>query len=197
MSSSRTVRAYRALLRLYPRRFREEYGVDMALLFAEQLRSEPAGRVWARTVVDLAITVPTRHMETHMHRPPNPTVPVLFGALSVAGIVFALVIGSNVAVAAIGLAVAISAGVLAAASWRHSRTITAARPATSHWWKVLLAGAGVFTATIIVVNAVGEVSEGWWAPMMLALLAGILATVAGLILGIAHLTTTRPRPVAS
>ncbi len=33
---------YSGLLRLYPRRFRDDYGVDMALLFAEQLRDEPA-----------------------------------------------------------------------------------------------------------------------------------------------------------
>ena len=32
----------------------------MVLLFAEQLRDEPATRVWARGLIDLAITVPAR-----------------------------------------------------------------------------------------------------------------------------------------
>ena len=197
MTTPRTVRAYRALLHLYPRRFREEYGVDMAVLFADQLRDEPAGRVWARCAVDLAITIPTQHLETHMTRSPSSTVPVLFSALSVAGVAFALLVGSSVGLALVGLAVAIVAGALAVASWRSSRTVTADRPATSHWWKVLVTGVGVFTTTVVAVNAVGEVSEDWWAPMMLTLLAGILTTAAGLILGIVHLTTSRAHPATS
>lgn len=197
MNSPRAVRAYRALLRLYPRRFREEYGVDMALLFADQLRDEPAGRVWARGAVDLAITIPAQHLEAHMDPPPNPTVPVVFAALSVTGVVFALVAGSNLGLAGFGLAVVVVAGALAAASWRHSRTVTAARPGPSHWWKVLTAGVGVLTATIVLLNVVGEVSDVWWGPMMLTLLAGILTTATGLILGIAHLTTSRSRHAPS
>lgn len=55
--------AYRALLHLYPRRFRAEYGPDMALLFANQLRDEAGVCVWARTLVDVAINVPTQHLE--------------------------------------------------------------------------------------------------------------------------------------
>ena len=64
---------YRSLLRVYPRRFRDEYRDDMALLFAEQLRDGPASRVWARSLIDLTITIPARHLEAHMNRPPNPT----------------------------------------------------------------------------------------------------------------------------
>lgn len=197
MSTPRTVGAYRALLHLYPRRFREEYGVDMALLFADQLGDEPAPRVWARCAVDLAITIPTQHLETHMTRSSSSTVPVLLSALSVAGVAFALIVGSSLGLALVGLVVAVIAGGLAVASWRSSRAITADRPAASHWWKVVLTGVGVLTAMVVAVNVVGEVSEGWWAPMMLALLAGILTTAAGLILGIVHLTGNRPRPAVS
>jgi len=57
-----------ALLHLYPRGFREEYGADRALLVAASLRDERAGSVVARTLVDLAITVPTRHLEAHVSR---------------------------------------------------------------------------------------------------------------------------------
>lgn len=193
MNSPRAVRIYQGLLRCYPRRFRAEYGADMALLFDDQLRDEPAGRVWARGVVDLAITIPAQHLEAHMDRPPNPTVPLVYAAISVTGVVFGLMVGSNLGIALFGLAVAVVAGVLAATSWRTTRTVTAARPATARWWQVLLGGVGVLTTTIVVLNVAGEVSEGWWAPMMLTLLAGILTTATGLILGIAHLTTNRPR----
>lgn len=197
MSSPRTVRAYRALLHLYPRRFREEYGDDMALLFRDQLHDESARRVWARCVVDLAITIPTQHLESHMNRPPKSIVPVLFAALGVAGVVFALVVGSSVGLSAVGLAVAVVAGVLATASWRGTRTAAATRPVRTQWWKIVLVGVGTLTATIVVVNVVGEVSEGWWAPMMLAFLVGILTTATGLVLGIGQLTARRARPVVS
>ena len=122
----------------------------MALLFAEQLRDEPAGRVWARGLIDLAITIPARHLEAHMNRPPNPTVPVVFAALSVTGVLLAVVGGSNLGMAGFGLAVAVVAGVLAVASWRTTRAVTAARPASAHWWQVLLGGVGMLATTIVV-----------------------------------------------
>jgi hypothetical protein len=50
MTGSRTVGGYQHLVRLYPRRFREEYGAEMARLLADQLRDEPASRVWVRTL---------------------------------------------------------------------------------------------------------------------------------------------------
>ena len=197
MNSSRAVGVYRCLLRVYPRRFRVEYRDDMALLFAEQLRNEPASRVWTRTLIDLAITIPARHLEAHMNRPPNPTVPVVFAALSVTGVVAAILGGSNLAMAGIGLAVAVVAGVLTVASWRTTRAVIAVRPASAHWWQVLLGGVGVLATTIVALNIIGEVPDGWWVPMMLTLLAGIMTTATGLVLGVAHFTTHRPRNATS
>ncbi len=196
MSGPRASGIYSGLLRLYPRRFRDDYGVDMALLFAEQLREEPAGRVWTRGVVDLAITIPARHLEAHMDRPPNPTVPVVFAAISVSGVVLAIVGGTSLGMLGFGLAVAIVAGVLAVAAWRHTRAISPVRPATERWWQVLLAGVGALATTIVVLNVIGEVPDGWWVQMMLTLLAGVVTTAAGLILGIVHLIEHRPHRAA-
>ncbi len=196
MSGRKTADVYRGLLSFYPRRFRDEYGIDMALLFAEQLRDEPAGRVWARGLVDLAITIPAQHLEAHMDRPPNPTVPVVFAAISVSGVVLAIVGGSSLGMVAFGLAVAVVAGVLAVAAWRHTRAITANRAATARWWQILLGGVGALATTIVVLNIVGEVSEGWWLPMILTLLAGVVTTAAGVILAIAHLIENRSRRAA-
>lgn len=192
MSDPRAAEVYRGLLRFYPRRFRDEYGSDMALLFSEQLRDEPAGRVWARSVVDLAITIPARHLEAHMDRPPNHTVPIVFAAVSVSGLLLGIIGGSSLGVLGFGLAVAAVSGVLAVAAWHHTGAVSAARPATERWWQILLGGVIVLATTIIVVNVVGEVSDGWWLPMMLTLLAGAATTAAGLILGIVHRIENRP-----
>lgn len=192
MTNARSVGIYRALFRLYPRRFRAEYGLDMALLFEAQLRDEPAGRVWARGLVDLAITVPTQHLEAHVNRPPNPAIPAVFAAIGIAGLVLTIVGGTNLGMFAAGLAVAVVSGGLAVASWRRTRAVTAARPASAHWWKLVAGGAGVFAGTIVAVTITGEVPEGWWLSMMLTFLAAITTTVTGLILGIVHLAAHRP-----
>lgn len=68
--SSRHVRVYRALLRVYPRQFRAEYRDEMTRLFADQLRDarSTAGgvgvvRLWVRSLVDLVVTAPGLHLE--------------------------------------------------------------------------------------------------------------------------------------
>lgn len=197
MNARRAVGVYRGLLRFYPRRFRDEYGPDMVLLFADQLSDEPAMRVWARGAADLAITVPTRHLEAHMNRPPNPTVSVLFAALSVAGVLLGIIGGSSPGMLAVGMSVAAVAGALAVASWRHTRTITAARPATAHWWKFLTGGGGLLVAAIVVTTATGEVDDSMWLPMMITVLCALVTLAAGLVFGVAHLTGNRPRNAPS
>jgi hypothetical protein len=66
----RHARAYRALLRLYPRRFRAEYQDEMTRLFAQQLHYARVTegwvgvlRVWVRSLIDLVATAPTEHLE--------------------------------------------------------------------------------------------------------------------------------------
>jgi hypothetical protein len=73
----RTLGAYRLAVRLYPKRFREEYGPDLVGLVTDQLREEPTWRVLGRTTVDLALTVPTRHLEAHMSRSATTLVPLM------------------------------------------------------------------------------------------------------------------------
>jgi hypothetical protein len=57
--------AYRALLVLYPRSFRQEYGEPMAQLFGDRLR-DVGPRVWLRAVPDLIRTVPSQRIEAVM-----------------------------------------------------------------------------------------------------------------------------------
>jgi hypothetical protein len=59
-------RLYRFLLRGYPRRYREQYAEPMACCFRDQLRGARTlfalARLWLRTALDLAWTVPARHL---------------------------------------------------------------------------------------------------------------------------------------
>jgi hypothetical protein len=184
---------YRASHRLYPRSFREEYGADMALLLAEQLRAENRVRVVTRAFIDLAISVPSLHLEAHMNRLPNATVPVLFGGISLSSAILALVAGSEPRTALIALAIAIATGVFAVASWRRNRVLGVG-VTTASWWRFLSLGLVAFIGLVVALNVSGEVSSGMWLPMIVALFGSIAVMITGLALGVTHLIRRRARP---
>ncbi|HUQ40352.1 MAG TPA: hypothetical protein VM030_09365 [Acidimicrobiales bacterium] len=186
MSDPGPSRVYGSLLRLYPRPFREYYGTDMLQLFADQLGDEGRSRVWVRAIVDLALTVPTRHMEAHMTRRTNDSAATaLYTALAVSGVAMAAVGGTEPAMLATGLVFALAAGGLALVSARRD----AAPADPTAWWKVLSAGVVLFAGVVITTTITGELSSGWWFPMMAVLFSSIVVTIFGLILGIRRFAT--------
>lgn len=194
MNTNRGIGLYRGLLLCYPRSFRREYGADMVLLFSDQLGDEPAPRVWCRGLIDLAVTVPTQHLEAHMNRPPNTLVPVVFAALGVAGVLVAVIAGTNPGIALGALAFAAVATVLAVVSARQTRRITVAGSTTAQWWKLLALGAGALLAMIL---AEGATDLSLWMPMIVTVLFSLLMIAAGVVLGIARLFSTHSRRAAS
>lgn len=191
------VSAYRALLRLYPRHFRDEYGADMALLFADQMRDGAAARVWARTAVDLVTTIPTRHLEAHMKRTPSPTLPLTVTALSGTAVAVAVVGGTSRWVLAIGLPVAVLSTLLAAVLWHDARPIAVPRDTTDRWWRFLAAGTGLLVTLIVTTTLTGELPEGLWFPAMAAFLFAIVLTAIGVALTVAHVAAGRHERVPS
>lgn len=187
---------YRVLLRLYPRRFRDDYGADMALLFADQMRDEAPARVCARTIADLVVTIPTRHLEAHMKRTPGPSLPLAVGALSLVAATVAVVGGTSRWALVVGFPVAVVAAVLAAALWHGTRPIAMPRDTTARWWRYLVGGAALLAALIITTTATGEVPEVLWLPTMAAFLLAIVLTATGVVLTVAHLSNGRHRHVA-
>jgi hypothetical protein len=179
--------AYRALVRLYPRRFRDEYGADMALLMREQCREESTGRVFARAVIDAAISIPSQHMEARMHRAPNRLVPLVYMTAAVAGLLVAILGGSEPATLVLGLGVAIIAGTIGAMAWHRSATIRDTPPVTASWWKFLLAGP-CLVALVIVAAGVGV--NAWYLGMVIVL-AAFVSTAMGVVLLLARLFSHR------
>jgi len=173
------VRLYRAALHLYPRAFRREYGEDMVALIAQQLRDENVARVMARTAVDLAITVPSRHLEKHMHRSSTTALVVAFIVL---GIVLGVVGGPG------GLAALVVLFALAAVTFQRSRPVAAP---SDRWWKLLLGGAVLLGGLATVTTATGELGDGWWLAAMVGFVTSFALIAAGLVLGIAARFGTR------
>jgi hypothetical protein len=60
-------RLYRGLVRLYPGEFRREYGDDLVQHFADLVTDRGARAAWARTSLDLTITIPRYHLERIMN----------------------------------------------------------------------------------------------------------------------------------
>ena len=67
MAPARHRALYRALLVLYPRSFRVDYGDPMAQLFADRVRDVGA-KAWLRALPDLVRTVPVERIEAVMSR---------------------------------------------------------------------------------------------------------------------------------
>jgi hypothetical protein len=192
----RTLRVYRLLVHLYPRRFREEYGPDLVLLVADQLRDEPTWRVLSRSAVDLAVTLPTRHLEAHMDRAPTPLVPAVFGALALSAVIVGATIGHPLILLAC-VAVGVTAGWLGLLAAHWARPVTQSRPATAHWWKLLAGGAGLLGALVAITTATGELPDGGWLVAMVTGLTAFVLLGAGIVLGIAHLAARTSRGAAA
>ena len=186
---------YRHAVRFYPRRFREDYGSDLVLLVADQLRDEPTWRVLARSTVDLVLTLPTRHLEAHVHRPPALLIPTLFGAVALAAVIVGITVGHPFVLLAC-LAIGAAAGGLGMLAAHRARPLTQPRPTSAHWWKLLAGGAAVMAALIAITTATGELPDGGWLIAMITGLTALLLIGAGVVLGIAHLASRPSRGTA-
>jgi hypothetical protein len=183
---------YRRAVRLYPRRFRDDYGPDLVQLVADQLGDEPTWRVVARSAVDLVLTLPTRHLEAHMNRPPTALVPALFGALALSAVIVGVTVGHPLVVLGC-LAVGIVAGGLALVALHRARPLTQHRPASAQWWKLLAGGAALMAALIGLTTVTGELPSGTWLIAMITGLTALVLMGAGVVLGIAHLASRPSR----
>ncbi|MFP5331216.1 MAG: hypothetical protein ACLGHX_02475 [Acidimicrobiia bacterium] len=80
--SGRSIKAYRALLRVHPKPFRQTYGAEMVRLFGDQTRDArhrgraAVARYWAAAFVDVAKTAPSEHWDEGglMRVPPSRSI---------------------------------------------------------------------------------------------------------------------------
>ncbi len=187
------IQVYAALVHLYPRQFRQNYGADMIALLNQQCQEEPTARVAGRAMLDLALTIPNQHLETAMRKVPNSTVPFIYLAVSAAGLSLAIVGGTQPVTFFAGLAIALSAGSVGLIAWRRSSPPSGPEgdgTVRAQWWKFLLAGPFLIGAVIAVASA-GV--EAWFLGMAVVFLAAVLTTL-GVILGIMHAVASHKGP---
>ncbi len=135
-------RAYRALLFLYPRRFRREYGAQMLQLFRDE-RREYGAPAWLTATPDLFATLPVQHLEAFMHLGPQGRLIAAAAAATTVGIVaFAFVGGGFAASILIVLLMWIVLSLL-----KEERGTVASG---GLWWTLTLSGMGGFALLLVV-----------------------------------------------
>jgi hypothetical protein len=189
---------YGVLLRCYPRDFRREYGEDMTQLLALQLRDENAVRVWGRTFIDVALTVQPLRLEAVMSRRDNhPDSAVVYTAAAVASLAATAIAGSAGRVGMVGRLFAVLFMTLATLAWRRAHALGATGGSSTSWWKFLFVGLAGITGCVLVANiGDNELPENTWFIWMTALLASVVLSAIGLVLGLA-LVFARRRPARS
>jgi hypothetical protein len=183
-------RVYRALLLLYPPKFRRAYGAQMMQLFGDQ-RREHGRRAWLTVSRDLLVSLPVRYQEAiHVM---NPQAKLLTAAIVVTvGIVAFAAIGGGLVALALLLGLA----------WILYALIQerGAAPRPGFWWKLTLCGVGIFAVVFGVFappwpqswreSVDGELA--WWTGFFAVAIA-IVCVVTGLLTGLLTLVHSRRR----
>jgi hypothetical protein len=134
------VRAYRTLLRLYPRTFRHAFADDLVTMLEDLVTNKGRLHAWRICALDLLVTVPRMHLERAMN-PSHTTTTITFGiallaAAGAASILTGLYPGALLLAAAVALGVAQRSALARAirvpdTAVRHRRLRTAAVLAVS------------------------------------------------------------------
>jgi hypothetical protein len=80
-------RAYRSLVVLYPKSFRQHYGDDLEQAFADLVDRDGPARAWGRTAIDLVLTAPRYRLENVMSpKNTNLTLNLVVAGLALGGV---------------------------------------------------------------------------------------------------------------
>lgn len=182
-------RAYRALLWLYPPRFRREYREPMLQLFDDLQRHRRARSVWIRIARDLVITVPFEYWEAFMAGT-SATRTIVTVSVTAAAVAVAMVVGATL----FGLLL------MLLLAWQLYAVLKmrGGGVSSTQWSRFVVLGAGVFALIFVVFALPWPQSWRSEVPGELAyyvVLGGIALSIVlvltGIALGIASLARRR------
>jgi hypothetical protein len=181
-ATNRSVVLYRRLLRLYPKRFRDEYGDDMVFVFEEMLRDLPAGRVWLRTLRDATSSIVIQRLETTMSVK-SAFVPLGLAALAAVTLVVVSARGvDNLAVFLASVAVTGALVTAALIYWYGQRPYVEPADQVNRYWLRCLGGGGALIGVVNLGSAVDI--EAPWIVLFTTIIFGVLLVALGIILGL-------------
>jgi hypothetical protein len=184
---------YRRMMRIYPVKFRQVYGEEMAQLFADLVgdqrqSGQPLGifRLWVHTVVDTLSSASRERMEETMHNNVGLTrmlliaVPVaVFAALALGGLYVALLL--------------FVAGLVVLVARRRSLPDVLIGPRHDRWWVWPMVGLVMVGSSLIAGALSGEFDELSWLLYSLLFFAGALIVGASIVRALASLVLGRTK----
>lgn len=180
---------YRSLVWLYPRQLRAAHGAEMVQVFDDLVR-ERGRRVWVRTMIDLAVSLPRTHLEVVMSAPvTRSALGIVLAVAAALGVLAVLVFGP----AALPIPIAIA--VLAVA--QRSRLARAVEPTPSR--RSLGAVVALVLSAAVLAGTVASwfvaVDRGYSFPDGVLLVYNVLgiASVLGIVISTILLLRRRPR----
>ncbi len=179
-------RIYRALIHLYPADFRRDYGQDLVQHLDDLVSDRGLPAAWARTGLDLTVTVPRYRLERIMTEPHSNTALHATVALLVLGGVATLTMDSRIGI------VLLVAG-LALGLTQRSALATSFRVPDSSLRRKRLRTAAVLGAVFALSLGTFELTVGdsWTITDTLLALIGIPAMIAAPLFLLAGLLTRR------
>ena len=180
-------RVYRALLFLYPRRFRREYHDPMLQLYRDARRDRASS--WPRLAGDVVLSAPSQHKEAFCTMSTQGKLGTAAVVVAVAVMAFLVVGGAMIALSLMALL----AGILALLLRERD-----ARPSNGFWWKLTLSGVGVFAIAVLFFG--GPWPQSWrdavpsavaWWTGLFVFAAALVMVVGGLLSGLVQLASRR------
>lgn len=181
-------RLYRGLVRLYPGQFRRDYGDDLVQHFADLVTERGARAAWARTSLDLTITIPRYQLEHIMNAPQANTALHATVALLILGGVATLTMDNRIGI------VLLIAGLVLGLTQR-SALATSFRVPDSSLRRRRLRTAAVLGAIFVLCYSAFALTVGdsWTITDTLLALVGVPAMFAAPLFLLAGLLTPRRR----
>jgi hypothetical protein len=179
-------RLYRGMVRLYPRTFRHDYGEALEQHFTDLVADRGLRAAWARTTVDLVVTLPRYRMESLMSERTSTTTLTVVTALLVAAGAISFLTGFGPGLLLLGLAVVL------VVSQRSQLARSIRTPDTDLRRRRLRTGAvlvAVFVASYTIY--ILTIGDSWTVRESILALIGTVAMVAGPVYLIAGLLTPK------
>ncbi len=181
-------RVYRALIHLYPPDFRRHYGDDLVQHFDDLVSDRGVRVAWARTGLDLSVTVPRYQLERIMTEPQSNTILHATVALLTLGGVASLTIDNQIGI------VLLVAGLVLGLTQR-SALATSFRVSDSNLRRKRLRTAAVLAGVFVLtyITFLLTVGDSWTITDTLLALIGTPAMFAAPLFLLAGLLTPRTR----
>lgn len=193
MGTESAIRAYRSLLMLYPRDFRDRYSDDLVQTLTDLSAELGPRRAWRRVTLDLVVTVPRYRMETLMKQEHSSTVLIVATtAMACAGIISLFIDGLYLGV----LLVPLAAIVAITQRGRLARSMDAVDASRLRHKRLRIAAVLAVSLPVIYLVSLPILGDDWGTDAIVAFGLWTAVLIAAVSYFVAGITTPKTRVIS-